>query len=114
MFSENQPAATSANVVKPVTPESSEQAFDARCAMELGAAATTVGKVSEDRVAGLRKLMEDTEPLVSEGRFVDVNQKFCDVSKYSREELLGEQQPLGVEVVDRRHAVRLVARGPPS
>ena len=27
-------------VVKPVTPETSEQAFDARCAMELGVAAT--------------------------------------------------------------------------
>ena len=38
-------------VVKPVTPESSEQAFDARCAMELGVAATTVGRVSQDRVA---------------------------------------------------------------
>jgi 4-nitrophenol 2-monooxygenase / 4-nitrocatechol 4-monooxygenase, reductase component len=60
-------------VVKAVTPESSDHTFDARCAMELGAAATTVGKVCQERVAGLRKLMEDTEPLVSEGRFVDVD-----------------------------------------
>ena len=60
-------------VVKPVTPESSEQAFDARCAMELGVAATTVGRVSQDRVAALRKLMEETVPLVSEGRFVDID-----------------------------------------
>jgi len=59
-------------VVKPVTPESSEQAFDARCAMELGVAASTVGRIPQDRVAAMRKLMEETVPLVSEGRFVDV------------------------------------------
>jgi 4-nitrophenol 2-monooxygenase / 4-nitrocatechol 4-monooxygenase, reductase component len=59
-------------VVKPVTPETSEQAFDARCAMELGVAATTVGRVAPERVAALRKLMEETEPLISDGRFLDV------------------------------------------
>jgi DNA-binding GntR family transcriptional regulator len=59
-------------VVKPVTPQSSEQAFDARCAMELGVAASTVGHIPEDRVAALRKLMAETVPYVKEGRFVDV------------------------------------------
>jgi 4-nitrophenol 2-monooxygenase / 4-nitrocatechol 4-monooxygenase, reductase component len=59
-------------VVKAVTPESSEQAFDARCAMELGAAATTVGRVPAHRTAELRALMEATEPLVTGGRFADV------------------------------------------
>ena len=59
-------------VVKPVTMASSEQAFDARCAMELGVATTTVGRVPGHLVAALRKLMEETVPLVSEGRFVDV------------------------------------------
>ena len=59
-------------VVKPVTPESSEQAFDARCAMELGAAVMTIGQVPRERVATLRALMEETVPLVSDGRFVDV------------------------------------------
>ena len=59
-------------VVKPVTAESSEQAFDARCAMELGVAATTVGRVPPGRVAALRRLMEETVPLVSAGRFVDI------------------------------------------
>jgi 4-nitrophenol 2-monooxygenase / 4-nitrocatechol 4-monooxygenase, reductase component len=59
-------------VVRPVTPETSGQAFDARCAMELGVAATTVGQVSEDRVVALRKLMEETVPLVADGKFVDV------------------------------------------
>ena len=40
--------------------------------MELGVAATTLGRISQDRVAALRKLMEETVPLVSEGRFVDI------------------------------------------
>ena len=59
-------------LVAPVTAQSSEQAFDARCAMELGVAATTVGQVSDGRIAGLRALMEATAPLVAEGRFVDI------------------------------------------
>jgi DNA-binding GntR family transcriptional regulator/flavin reductase (DIM6/NTAB) family NADH-FMN oxidoreductase RutF len=59
-------------VVKPVTPESSEHAFDARCAMELGVAATTVGQVPRERIRMLRALMEETVPMVSGGRFVDV------------------------------------------
>ena len=59
-------------VVKPVTAQSSEQAFDARCAMELGVVATTVGQVSDERIAGLRALMEETVPLIAEGHFVDI------------------------------------------
>ena len=59
-------------VVKPVTPETSEQAFDARCAMELGVAATTVGQVPAgpgrraaradggDRAAGRRRAASST------------------------------------------------------
>lgn len=60
-------------VVKPVTAETAEQAFDARCAMELGVAAKTVGRVSPVRVAALRALMEQTVPLVAGGRFVDID-----------------------------------------
>ncbi|MGD9528926.1 MAG: flavin reductase [Dehalococcoidia bacterium] len=59
-------------VVKPVTPESAEQAFDARCVMELGASATTVGRVPRHRIEALRALMEETEPFVTGGRFGDV------------------------------------------
>ena len=43
-------------VVKPVTPESSDDAFDARAAMELGVAATTVGKVSKARVQAITQV----------------------------------------------------------
>ena len=59
-------------VVKPVTPETADQAFDARCAIELGVALSTVGRAPADRIARLRSLMELTEPLVEGGRFVDI------------------------------------------
>ncbi len=59
-------------IVQPVTREISDQAFDARCAIELGVALTTVGRVPEDKVARLRSLMEETVPLVEGGRFIDV------------------------------------------
>ena len=59
-------------VVKPVTAETSEQAFNARCAIELGVAVSTVGRVSKEKVARLRTLMEETVPLVEDGQFIDV------------------------------------------
>lgn len=59
-------------VVKPVTAQTAEQAFDSRCAMELGVAAKTVGCVSSGRIAALRSLMEQTVALVVGGRFVDI------------------------------------------
>jgi 4-nitrophenol 2-monooxygenase / 4-nitrocatechol 4-monooxygenase, reductase component len=59
-------------VVKPVTPGTSEQAFDARCAIELGVAISTVGRVPRERVAHLRSLMEATVPLVGGGQFIDI------------------------------------------
>ena len=40
--------------------------------MGLGVAAVTVGQVSPERISTLRALMEVTVPLVSEGRFVDI------------------------------------------
>jgi flavin reductase (DIM6/NTAB) family NADH-FMN oxidoreductase RutF/DNA-binding GntR family transcriptional regulator len=58
--------------VKPITVEASDESHDARCAIELGVAALTVGRVSAAEVGRLRTLMEQTEPLVAEGRFVDV------------------------------------------
>src|SRR4051794_17143619 len=58
--------------VRPVTTELSDEAHDARCAIEMGAAALTVGRVPPEEIARLRELMERTEPLVEDGRFVDV------------------------------------------
>ena len=59
-------------VIKPVTPQTSEQAFDARCAIELGVATRTVGRVAVEKVSRLRSLMEETVPLVDNGQFVDI------------------------------------------
>jgi 4-nitrophenol 2-monooxygenase / 4-nitrocatechol 4-monooxygenase, reductase component len=58
--------------VRPVTVEVSDEAHDARCAIEMGVAARTVGQIPAEELARLRGLMERTEPLVREGRFVDV------------------------------------------
>ena len=60
-------------VVRPVTLESSEQCFDARCAMELGAAASTVGRVPPDRLRALREIMAETLSLLADGRIVDID-----------------------------------------
>lgn len=60
-------------VIQPVTAQTSEQAFDARCAIELGVALSTVGRVPEAKLSRLRALMEQTEPLVQGGQFVDID-----------------------------------------
>lgn len=61
-------------VVKPITPASSEHAFDARCAIEVGVAVTTVGHRPTDRIRALRRLMAEAEATVAGDRFVDVDE----------------------------------------
>jgi 4-nitrophenol 2-monooxygenase / 4-nitrocatechol 4-monooxygenase, reductase component len=58
--------------VRPVTVEISDEAHDARCTIELGVATRTVGQVPAGGIAHLRALMEEAEPLVSDGRLRDV------------------------------------------
>lgn len=58
--------------VRPITVETSDLAFDSRCVIELGVAGLTVGRAPADEIAHLRGLMEQTEPLVADGRFVDL------------------------------------------
>jgi benzoate/toluate 1,2-dioxygenase reductase component len=48
------------------------EAFDARMVLELGAAQLTVGRVSDEQLAELRRRAEATAPLVAGGRFTDV------------------------------------------
>jgi len=48
------------------------EAFDARMVLELGAAQLTVGKVSGEQLAELRRRAEATAPLVADGHFTDV------------------------------------------
>lgn len=58
-------------VVKPITTDTARQAFDARCAIELGVAGSVIGEIPPERLAHLRRVMEETLPLVSGGRFTD-------------------------------------------
>lgn len=58
-------------VIKPIDVKVSEDAFNARCAIELGVADMTVGHLSSEELAELRKRMEATVPLVASNHFVD-------------------------------------------
>jgi benzoate/toluate 1,2-dioxygenase reductase subunit len=49
-----------------------DEAFDARMALELGAAQLTVGRLSDDQIAEYRRLAEATVPFVRDGHFTDV------------------------------------------
>lgn len=50
----------------------SDDAFDARCAIEIGVAELTVGHVTAAEITGLRRRMEATNGLIAGGRFTDV------------------------------------------
>lgn len=60
-------------VITPIDQKTSDDTFNARCSIELGAAEVSVGQVSEAELAELRRRMEATAPLISEGRFVDLD-----------------------------------------
>jgi 4-nitrophenol 2-monooxygenase / 4-nitrocatechol 4-monooxygenase, reductase component len=61
-------------LVTPITIQISDETLDARCAVELGAAELAVGRASTDDLAGLRRAMEATLPLIDSDRFVDVGE----------------------------------------
>jgi flavin reductase (DIM6/NTAB) family NADH-FMN oxidoreductase RutF/DNA-binding GntR family transcriptional regulator len=58
-------------MITPIDVKTSDDTFDARCAIELGAADLAVGRLSKDELAEFRKRMEATLPLVAGNRFVD-------------------------------------------
>ena len=58
-------------VITPIDVKTSDDTFEARCAIELGAADLAVGRLSKDELAELRKRMEATLPLIAGNRFVD-------------------------------------------
>ncbi len=62
---------TKGYVVTPVDAKTLQEAFDARCDIEVGVAERTVGRTPSDDLAELRKRMEATLPLVVNNRFVD-------------------------------------------
>jgi flavin reductase (DIM6/NTAB) family NADH-FMN oxidoreductase RutF/DNA-binding GntR family transcriptional regulator len=59
-------------VLAPIGPRALDQSFDARCAIELGAAELSVGRASRSALHGLRADMESTLPLIADDRFVDI------------------------------------------
>src|SRR5215469_14335353 len=75
---------TKGYVVTPVDAKTVQEAFDARRTIEIGVAEHTVGRISPNELAELRKRMEATLPLVVDHRFVDferyieANQAFHD------------------------------------
>jgi len=52
-------------------PVESDEAFDARMALELGAVQLTMGQLSDEQLAEFRRLAEATAPAVADGRFAD-------------------------------------------
>jgi DNA-binding GntR family transcriptional regulator len=67
------------HVVTPLDAATSDDAHDARLAIELGAAELVVGRLSAEQLARLRELAEATGAHVHEGRFGDV-EGFIDAS----------------------------------
>jgi flavin reductase (DIM6/NTAB) family NADH-FMN oxidoreductase RutF/DNA-binding GntR family transcriptional regulator len=61
------------HVVAPLDVAASDDAHDAKLAMELGAAELTVGRLTDEQLAAFRRLAEATVPLVADGRFTDVD-----------------------------------------
>jgi flavin reductase (DIM6/NTAB) family NADH-FMN oxidoreductase RutF/DNA-binding transcriptional regulator YhcF (GntR family) len=59
-------------VVSAIDVQTSDDAFDARCAIELGVADLTVGRVKPQDVVELRRSMEATLGLISDGHFKDI------------------------------------------
>jgi benzoate/toluate 1,2-dioxygenase reductase component len=50
----------------------SDEAFDARMALELGATELTIGRLTEEQLAEFRRLAEATAPTIADGHFTDV------------------------------------------
>jgi NAD(P)H-flavin reductase/ferredoxin len=55
-----------------LTVAASDEAFDAKLALELGAAALVIGKLTADQLAEYRQLAEATVPYIQNDRFTDV------------------------------------------
>jgi benzoate/toluate 1,2-dioxygenase reductase subunit len=54
-----------------LTAEASDEAFDAKLALELGAASLVIGKLTADQLATYGRLAEATVPYIQDGRFTD-------------------------------------------
>jgi DNA-binding GntR family transcriptional regulator len=109
---------TKGYVVTPIDAKTVQEAFDARCTIEISVAEHTAGRISPDELTELRKRMEATLPLVVDHRFVDfecyieANQAFHDymVSLARNNALLAAYRRLSVEEITRRVMQRMLDR----
>jgi flavin reductase (DIM6/NTAB) family NADH-FMN oxidoreductase RutF len=70
------------------TPEAFDEAIDACCAMELGAAQMTIGRVEPGDLAELRDAMQATVQHVQPGHFIDVDTSIAANTRF-HETLIG-------------------------
>jgi flavin reductase (DIM6/NTAB) family NADH-FMN oxidoreductase RutF/DNA-binding GntR family transcriptional regulator len=61
------------HVVTPLDAAASDDAHDAKLAIELGAAGLVVGRLTREQLAGLRELAQAAATHVADGRFTDVD-----------------------------------------
>ena len=109
---------TKGYVITPIDAKTLQEAFDARCAIEVGVADRTVGRTSSDDLAELRKRMEATLPLIMKNRFVDferyveANRVFHEymVSLAKNNALLAAYRRLSVEGITWRVMQRMLDR----
>ncbi len=107
---------TKGYVVTPIDAKTVQEAFDARCTIEIGVAEHTVGRISPDELTELRKRMEATLPLVVNHRFVDferyieANRVFHEymVSLAKNNALLAAYRRLSVEGITWRVMQRML------
>ena len=79
---------TKGYVVTPIDVKTLQEAFDARCDIEVGVAERTVGRTSSDDLTELRKRMEATLPWVQNNRFVDF-ERYIETNRAFHEYMVG-------------------------
>lgn len=79
---------TKGYTVTPVDVKTLQDAFDARCDIEVGVAERTVGQTSEEDLAELRRRMEVTLPLVAGSRFLDF-ERYIEADRAFHEYMVG-------------------------
>ena len=74
--------------ITPIDARATDEALDARCAIELGVAELTVGRVPREKLDGLRQRLEVMRPLIQENRFVDF-ERYLEANTDYHEYLIG-------------------------
>jgi flavin reductase (DIM6/NTAB) family NADH-FMN oxidoreductase RutF/DNA-binding FadR family transcriptional regulator len=78
---------TKGYIITPIDAKTLQEAYDARCDIEVGVAYHTVGRTSSDDLAELRKRMEATLPMIVNNRFVDF-ERYIEVNRAFHEYMI--------------------------